>query len=102
MTGRPARGPDRLIAPQLVAATTLWYPSAMVHDRIEIKPDVMGGKPVIKGTRITVEHVLRECAVGMTPEQVVEEYPHLTTADVLAALAYAADYLREHPVIAAE
>lgn len=74
----------------------------MVHDRIEIKPDVMGGKPVIKGTRITVEHVLRECAIGMTPDQLVEEYPHLTTVDVLAALAYAADYLREHPVIAAE
>ena len=51
----------------------------------------MGGKPVIKGTRISVEHILRECAVGVTPEAYVEDHPHITVEDVRAALAYAAD-----------
>lgn len=74
----------------------------MQHDRIDINPLVMVGKPVIKGTRITVELILRACANGMTPEQIVDDYPQLTTADISAALAYAADYLHEHTVIAAE
>ena len=74
----------------------------MRHDRIEQKPEVMGGKPVIKGTRISVEHILRECAVGVTPEEYVEDHPHITVEDVRAALAYAADYLRTHAILAAE
>ena len=72
------------------------------HDRIEIKPGVMGGKPVIKGTRITVEHILRECASGVSPEMYVDHHPHITLDDVRAALAYAADHLREHSAHAAE
>jgi uncharacterized protein (DUF433 family) len=64
-----------------------------LHERIESRPDVMFGKPVIKGTRIPVEQVLRKRATGMTSEQILEKYPRLTQADILAAEAFAADYL---------
>lgn len=63
------------------------------HDRIEIKPDVMYGKPVIRGTRVTVEQILRELGEGATVEQVVEVHPRLTAEDVRAAQLFAADYL---------
>lgn len=74
----------------------------MTHERIEIRPEVMGGKPVIKGTRITVEHILRECASGVSPEMYVDQHPHVTLEDVRAALFYAADHLRQHAAHAAE
>jgi uncharacterized protein (DUF433 family) len=61
------------------------------HPRIEIKPDVMVGKPVIRGTRITVELILRRFAEGYVLADILEDYPHLTADDVHAALAYAAD-----------
>jgi uncharacterized protein (DUF433 family) len=64
----------------------------MSHERIEVRPDVMGGKPVIKGTRIPVEIIVRECAHG-APEYVADLFPSLTVEDVQAALAYAADSL---------
>lgn len=54
------------------------------HDRIETAPDVRFGKPVIKGTRITVAQILRKLAAGMSPEQIVAEHPHLTVADIHA------------------
>jgi uncharacterized protein (DUF433 family) len=63
------------------------------HERIERKPSVMLGKPVIRGTRVTVEQLLRELATGMTPEQIVEEHPGLHVEDVRASQAFAADYL---------
>lgn len=68
------------------------------HDRIEITPDIQFGKPVIKGTRITVEQVLRKLAAGMTPEQIVAEHPHLSVADIHAAEAFAADYLADEEI----
>lgn len=63
------------------------------HERIEINPQIMTGKPVIRGTRITVEHVLRKLGGGMTPEQILEDHPHLTLEDIRAAEVFAADYL---------
>jgi uncharacterized protein (DUF433 family) len=72
----------------------------MTHDRIAQDPKVMFGKPVIKGTRITVELVLRKLGAGMSPEQIVQDHPHLTVDDVHAAAAYAADYLAEELVLA--
>ena len=63
------------------------------HPRIEINPDVMVGKPVIKGTRITVEHILRRLADYDTMPEFLGDYPNLTAKDVRAALAYAADQL---------
>ena len=63
------------------------------HDHIETKPEVMFGKPVIRGTRVTVEQILRELGEGATPEDVVAAHPRLVLDDVRAAQAFAADYL---------
>ncbi|HEX5314021.1 MAG TPA: DUF433 domain-containing protein [Gammaproteobacteria bacterium] len=68
------------------------------HERIEINPEVMFGKPVIKGTRITVEQLLRKLAAGMTPEQIIEEHPQLLLEDIRAAEAFAADYMANEEV----
>jgi uncharacterized protein (DUF433 family) len=59
--------------------------------RIEINPKVMLGKPVIRGTRITVELILRKLAEGATPKDLIEAYPHLTEDDIAAAMPYADD-----------
>ena len=59
--------------------------------RIEIRPDVMLGKPVIRGTRIPVELLLRKLAEGATEADLLDAYPRLTTEDIRAAIAFAAD-----------
>lgn len=74
----------------------------MKHPRIEQHPDIMRGKPVIRGTRVTVEQIVRECARGLAAPLVADQYPRLTEEDVLAALAYAADYLADEIRVAAE
>ena len=63
-------------------------------DRIAIDHNIMLGKPIIKGTRITVEHILRELSEGITIAELLESYPHLTKDDILAALSYSADVMR--------
>ena len=71
--------------------------------RIVINPEVMVGKPVIKGTRLTVEHIMHELATGATTDEIVELYPHLTPEDIRAACAYAAARLAEERItLAAE
>ncbi len=69
------------------------------HERIEFNPEIMFGKPVIKGTRITVEHILRKLAGGMTPEGIIEDHPHLKLEDILAAQEFAADYLAQEEIV---
>ncbi len=64
-----------------------------ITDRIEVNPAIMQGKPVIRGTRITVELILRKISEGADEGAVLEAYPHLTRADIQAAMAYAADTL---------
>ena len=64
-----------------------------VTDRIEINPEVMLGKPVIRGTRIPVEMLVRKLAEGATHESLLDAYPNLTDQDLRAALRYAADAL---------
>jgi len=71
----------------------------MTHDRIEINPEIMFGKPVIKGTRITVEHVLRKLAGEMSIDEILADHPHLTLDDIYAAAAFAADYLAEVEIV---
>jgi len=66
--------------------------------RIVINPKVMVGKPVIKGTRITVEHIMRELSTGITQAELIELYPHLTLDDIRAACAYAAARLAEERI----
>ena len=65
--------------------------AVMTIDRIDINPDVMLGKPVIRGTRITVELLLRKLADGATEADLLDAYPHLAPEDIKAAIAYAAD-----------
>jgi len=69
------------------------------HERIEMNPDIMFGKPVVRGTRITVEHILRKLAGGMTPEEILQDHPHLKLDDILAAQEFAADYLSEAEIV---
>ena len=64
------------------------------RDIITIEPGKRGGKPCIRGMRITVYDVLSYLASGMTIEQILDDFPYLTKDDVLACLSYAAD--REH------
>jgi uncharacterized protein (DUF433 family) len=62
----------------------------ILADRIEINPAVMLGKPVIRGTRIPVELVLRKLGEGATEAELLDAYPRLTSADIRAAFTYAA------------
>jgi uncharacterized protein (DUF433 family) len=69
-------------------------------ERIVVDPRILGGKPVIKGTRIAVSLILDLLASGMTPKDIATEYPHLTEQDVLAATRYAASLLeKEHFIL---
>ena len=65
----------------------------MKHERISVDPKVMAGKPVIRGTRVPVEKVLRELGNGLSYEDIVREYPRLTVEDIRAAQAFAAHYM---------
>ena len=71
----------------------------MAHDRIEINPQIMGGKPVIRATRIPVETVLRKLGAGMTADAILADHPRLTREDILAAQAFAADYLADEDLV---
>jgi uncharacterized protein (DUF433 family) len=71
----------------------------MANERIETNPDIMGGKPVIRGTRIPVELVLRKLGAGMSIEAILVDHPRLTSEDIRAAQAFAADYLANEDVI---
>jgi uncharacterized protein (DUF433 family) len=71
------------------------------EDRIEFKPQVLCGKAVIKGTRISVEHVVKQLGNGWSEADVLRSYPNLTAEDVKACLAYAGDLVaneRVYPV----
>jgi uncharacterized protein (DUF433 family) len=70
------------------------------QDRIVIDPDVLVGKPVVKGTRIAVELVIDLLGRGYTTAQVIEQYDHVTAEDVQACLAYAAEVLQSEKVYA--
>ncbi len=68
------------------------------HERIVIDPDILAGKPVIKGTRISVEFVIDLLGRGWTVEQILREYDHLRAEDVQACLAYAGEILKSERV----
>ena len=70
-----------------------------IVDRVEINPDVMLGKPVIRGTRIPVEIILRKLSEGATEADLLDAYPRLTRADIRAALAYAADTVAHETIL---
>jgi uncharacterized protein (DUF433 family) len=68
-------------------------------DRITLAPDVMQGKPVIRGTRITVDLILRKLAEGASEAEILDAYPHLKVEDIRAALAYAADTVSHETIL---
>ena len=78
---------------RIAAGPDFGLPPGMRDDRIVVDPKVMVGKPCIEGTRITVEHILRQLAGGLTAEAIVAGHPRLSREDVAAAQAYAADVL---------
>jgi uncharacterized protein (DUF433 family) len=71
----------------------------MAHDRIEINPAIMGGKPVIRGTRIPVELVLRKLGAGISAAAIIADHPKLALDDIRAAQAFAADYLADEELV---
>jgi uncharacterized protein (DUF433 family) len=70
------------------------------RDRIVSDPNILVGKPTIKGTRISVELILGWLANGWSFEDIVGAYPHVARDDILAALAFAAELMREDEYIA--
>lgn len=69
-----------------------------VHKRITSNPDILLGKPVIKGTRISVELILKKLSEGTTVTQLLEAYPNLSEKDISAALDYASDVISNETV----
>jgi len=69
------------------------------QERIQSNPEICHGKACVRGTRILVSVVLDNLAEGLTPEEIVEEYPPLGLDDVRAAVAYAADLAREEELV---
>jgi uncharacterized protein (DUF433 family) len=71
----------------------------VLAERIEMKADVMLGKPVIRGTRVPVELILRRISEGATEEDLLASYPHLTRDDIRAAVAFAADTIANEEIV---
>lgn len=71
----------------------------MTYERIEINPEIMGGKPVIRGTRLPVETILRKLGAGLTPEAIIADHPRLTPDDIRAAQAFASDYIANEDLV---
>lgn len=69
-----------------------------VLERIEINPAVMLGKPIIKGTRITVETIVEELAAGYSHPEILQAHPNLQEADILAALQYASAIMKNEKI----
>ena len=68
------------------------------HPRITLAPDVLAGKPVIHGTRLSVEFIIGLMAEGWSEADISENYPGVTHEDIIACLAYARDTLRSEKV----
>src|SRR5438270_711171 len=96
---RPRPG---LMTAELGSATT-WLAEThdLVANRIEVNPKVMLSKPVIRGTRITVELVLRKLGKGASEADLLDAYPHLTAPDIRAAIKYAADVVAHEDLVTA-
>ncbi|MBI2335613.1 MAG: DUF433 domain-containing protein [Deltaproteobacteria bacterium] len=65
-------------------------------NRVVVNPQVAGGEPCIRGTRIYISIILDGLAEGLTSQQLIDHYPQLSQEDIQAALAYAAELSREH------
>ncbi len=65
-----------------------------IFQHIEVNPKILMGKPVIKGTRISVEQILEKLSAGETENEILQAHPHITTENIKAALAFAAQSLK--------
>ena len=72
----------------------LKYMQRELNERIVINPAIMTGKPVMNGTRIPVDMIVRLLAQGMTLQEILEDYPQLKKDDIKTALEYLADMIR--------
>ena len=70
-----------------------------LQKRVTVDPKVCHGKPCIRGTRIMVSIVLDNLAEGLTFDEIIEQYPSLTTEDIQAAIAYAAELAHEEMIV---
>jgi uncharacterized protein (DUF433 family) len=73
-----------------------------MFDRIVADPTILGGKPIIRGTRISVEFILELVASGATRDDILKKYPHLSAADIEQALGYAAASVRNEIISSTE
>lgn len=67
-------------------------------ERIVCNPNILGGKPIIRGTRVSVQFLLELLSAGMSIPEILEEYPHLEREDILAAIRYAAQTIANEEV----
>lgn len=70
-----------------------------MKNRIVFDPKILAGKPIIKGTRISVEFILELLSSGMSIDEIIKEYPHLKSEDVFAAIEYAANTIKHEDII---
>ncbi|HPJ36780.1 MAG TPA: DUF433 domain-containing protein [Spirochaetota bacterium] len=68
-------------------------------EKICISPDIMLGKPVIRGTRITVEFIIKKMSEGMEIDDIISEYPPVQKDDIMACLAYSADVISKDEIL---
>ena len=71
-----------------------------LFERITINPEVMVGKPTIRGMRITVEQILKSLAAGLSVKDLLEDYPELEEEDIRVALLYASELVEEERIYA--
>ena len=69
------------------------------QDRIAVDPEILAGKPTVKGTRIPVELLLRKLGEGATERDLLDAYPNLTVDDIRAAMTYAADAIAHDEIV---
>jgi uncharacterized protein (DUF433 family) len=82
-----------------IGSATLEVSAMKLAERIEANPDVMLGRPVIRGTRVSVELILRRISEGATEEALLTSYPHLTRDDVRAAISFAAGTIANEEIV---
>lgn len=73
-----------------------------MFDRIVSDPSILGGKPIIRGTRISVEMVMEWIASGASRDDILKSYPHLTAEDIQQAVGYAAQAVKNEVLLTAE
>ena len=71
---------------------------AELLSRIVVDPTILAGKPIVRGLRISVDHILRSLAGGLTKEELLEDYPDLESEDIQACLLYAAQLVEEERI----